>query len=84
MDLLKKANDRVRMLDRAFNIDAAADALSVRPTIGPLALTFKVNVTLNVETVRYTSRQNKVNNILTSLKQEIICKFLLAYIIVQS
>ena len=56
MDHLKKANEWVRILDRAFNIDVAIDALSIRPTIGPLALTFKVNVTLNVETIRYTSR----------------------------
>jgi hypothetical protein len=68
MDLLKKANNQVCILDRAFNINAAADALSIQPTISLLALTFKVNVTLNVETVRYTSQQNKVNNILTSLK----------------
>jgi hypothetical protein len=84
MDHLKIANEQVCMLDRAFNIDIAIDALSIRPTISLLALTFKVNVTLNVETIRYTSRQNKINNILISLKQEIIYKFLLVYIIIQS
>ena len=71
-------------MDKAFNINAAADTLSIQPTISPLALTFKVNVTLNVETIHYTSQQNKVNNILTSLKQETIGKFLLVYIVVQS
>jgi hypothetical protein len=84
MDHLHQANHRIHLLDKVFNIDAAIGALSVRPTVGLVSLTYKVNVTLLYRTFSYTSRQNKVQQIPTTVKEEAICMLSILYYVVQS
>ena len=83
MDHLHQANHRIHLLDKVFNIDAAIGALSIRPTVGPASLTYKVNVTLLYRTFSYTSRQNKVQQIPTTVKKEAICMLFILYYIVR-
>jgi hypothetical protein len=73
MDHLHQANHQIRLLDKVFDINAATNTLSVRHTSGPASLTYKVNVTLLYRTFSYTSRQNKVQQIPTTVKEEAIC-----------
>jgi hypothetical protein len=84
MDYLHQANCRIHLLDKVFNIDAAAGALSVRPTVGSASLTYKVNVTLLYRTFSYTSRQNKIQQIPTTVKEEAISKLFILCNIVRS
>jgi hypothetical protein len=84
MDHLHQANHQIHLLDKVFNIDAAVGALSVRPTVGPASLTYKVNVTLLYRTFSYTSQQNKIQQIPTTVKEEAICTLFILYYIVRS
>ena len=83
MDHLHQANHQIRLLDKVFDINAATNALSVRHTSGPASLTYKVNVTLLYRTFSYTSRQNKVQQIPTTVKEEAICTLFILYSIVR-
>ena len=55
MDHLHQANHRIHLLDKVFNINAAIGALSIQPIVGPVSLTYKVNVTLLYRIFSYTS-----------------------------
>jgi hypothetical protein len=76
IDLLYIANARVRLKDRIFNIDVAASAMSIRPLVGPMSLSYKVNITLLHEVYHYKSRMAKDLVLRTSQGEEVLYKFL--------
>jgi len=77
MDHLYAANKRVRFQDRIFNIDAAANALSVRPQSSPTSLSYRVNITLIHTLYCFKSRDARQMNLRVTISEDILSKFYL-------
>lgn len=73
-DLLYLANAKVNLHNRIFNTDAAASAMFVRPRAAPIALTYKVNITLSHGNYFYKCRNNRRTNLRSSQGQEVLSR----------
>ena len=58
-DYIDFANRQAYAKERKNNIDAGSGVISVQPTLGPAALSYKVNVTLIHEQYVYKSKEQK-------------------------
>ena len=83
MDHLYYTNSQVQLHNRIFNIDTAANAMSVQPRASLVSLAYKVNITLSHEVYFYKSRSNKKLDLRTSQGQDVLSKFLYIYRVVQ-